>query len=587
MVRTLMRGNWERSALRRLAAPRFLPCLLRFFLLVAMGLPGTGFSDVSQPDEPPSQFRFRWSEAGRGLSEAGMTAVALDRDHGWLASGDGNGVRIVRIPAPGLPTASVAGAPAGMRWDRKLRVSGVTDLGFDRAGRLLVGTSQGFHRAGSTGQLVDHSPGVGRAARRIVRIAQRDRWVLVATLDGAFLADADDLAWRKLDAGFPSGPVTAVALTTALPGRTRLALALVAGTLWSLPVETGDDNRPLLGAPRQIPLPRVRGKGLPFDLQTHATGQGGDDVIVVYGDRLLVSENISSQDPDWRVVRPVLPPESIVRRVRFIAGHWWLATGRGLLTSSRLSGPWRRSSGPAGRADIRALAGDGEALYAAAGRGLLIGMRDDLRAPRAGDERTRVPEASAGPSIRSVQEAALEYLGLEMSELRVARRGLVRRGWLPALGLRFAADRDHSTSKFRDQTFTSGAVRHLRDDDDDRSLDLGASLTLQWDLGDTAFDDRWIDLSREGRLLAALRDDVLDEINQLFFERRSLLERQRGSLELASSPSADDGVLQIENRIGELTAGLDAWTGGWFSEQIVPDIGDPFVARSRSITPTF
>ena len=87
-------------------------------------------------------------------------------------------------------------------------------------------------------------------------------------------------------------------------------------------------------------------------------------------------------------------------------------------------------------------------------------------------------------------------------------------------------------------------------------------MTLQWDLGDTAFDERWIDVSREGRLLAALRDDVLDEVNQLYFERQRVL------AELAALPADDPASLGRRLRTEELAAGLDGWTGGWFTRRL-------------------
>jgi len=59
-----------------------------------------------------------------------------------------------------------------------------------------------------------------------------------------------------------------------------------------------------------------------------------------------------------------------------------------------------------------------------------------------------------------------------------------------------------------------------------------------------------------------LRDDVLDEITQLYFERRRTL-RQIAALG-ADSPEAEP----LHQRAAELAAGLDAWTGGWFSRQI-------------------
>ncbi len=69
--------------------------------------------------------------------------------------------------------------------------------------------------------------------------------------------------------------------------------------------------------------------------------------------------------------------------------------------------------------------------------------------------------------------------------------------------------------------------------------------------------------AREERQWISLRDDVLDEINLLFYERLRVL------LELASL--ADPDAYEAERlrlRAGELAAGLDAWTGGGFTHAL-------------------
>jgi len=54
---------------------------------------------------------------------------------------------------------------------------------------------------------------------------------------------------------------------------------------------------------------------------------------------------------------------------------------------------------------------------------------------------------------------------------------------------------------------------------------------------------------------------VLDEVNQLYFERQRVL----ASLD---APTGDVPVALLRLRAAELASGLDAWTGGWFSEQL-------------------
>ena len=67
-------------------------------------------------------------------------------------------------------------------------------------------------------------------------------------------------------------------------------------------------------------------------------------------------------------------------------------------------------------------------------------------------------------------------------------------------------------------------------------------------------------VSKEAREVIELRDDVLDEVTQLYFERR------RALLTLASDPSLPAvEAARLRLRADELGSGLDAWTGGWWS----------------------
>ncbi len=82
-------------------------------------------------------------------------------------------------------------------------------------------------------------------------------------------------------------------------------------------------------------------------------------------------------------------------------------------------------------------------------------------------------------------------------------------------------------------------------------------------------------MSRETRQVIALRDDVLDEINQLYFERQRVLLKldvlslnlDPGHREPGREGLAGERALLL-TRAAELAAGLDAWTGGWFSAQL-------------------
>jgi hypothetical protein len=112
-----------------------------------------------------------------------------------------------------------------------------------------------------------------------------------------------------------------------------------------------------------------------------------------------------------------------------------------------------------------------------------------------------------------------------------------------------------------DESFVSGALRQLADHDEERSDDNELSLTLTWEFADLAYHPEQIDISREAREIIELRDDVLDEITQLYFERRRVL------AELAAAESPAEAT-RLRLRAAELAAGIDAWTGGWFSRAL-------------------
>jgi hypothetical protein len=238
---------------------------------------------------------------------------------------------------------------------------------------------------------------------------------------------------------------------------------------------------------------------------------------------------------------------------------------RGLVRAEGAEGPWWRAASPAGRSPVLALAASGRGLFAAVDGGLLEGRPRSEPAPSqtsfpspSSSVGAVAPAAARDPDIRAVHAAALQYLDLRSARWRSRFDGLRRRGWLPELSLDFEATDDSDRTWDDDQAFISGETRFLRDRDHRRGREYSGRVKLTWDLPSLAYDDQWDDLSREVRQLIALRDDVLDEVNQLYFERRRIL------LDLASRDPSDPETTGLALRAAELAAGLDAWTGGWF-----------------------
>jgi hypothetical protein len=147
--------------------------------------------------------------------------------------------------------------------------------------------------------------------------------------------------------------------------------------------------------------------------------------------------------------------------------------------------------------------------------------------------------------------------------MEALRRGARRRGWWPLVSVRGGGEWDQSRNTDHDEAFISGDTRRLVDREIERDDTYDVSLLMTWDLGDVAYQPESIDVSREAREVIELRDDVLDEITQLYFERRALLAALRAP---AAMPPVEG--LRMRLRADELAAGIDAWTGGWFAAQV-------------------
>jgi len=84
---------------------------------------------------------------------------------------------------------------------------------------------------------------------------------------------------------------------------------------------------------------------------------------------------------------------------------------------------------------------------------------------------------------------------------------------------------------------------------------------LSWDLGDLIWSTDQTTIDSRSKLMVELREDVLDQVTRLYFERRRL------QAELAADALEPAVEFDKQLRVEELTALLDAFTGGKFSSQ--------------------
>jgi hypothetical protein len=464
-----------------------------------------------------------------GLGEA--SALAFDPDTGRVAVGDEQGVWLSR----GAAAAS-----------RVLHRGPVRDLAFGSDGGLYAATDRGLFHLDAMGRVSERSLGAG--ARLLRRILVTPEYLLAATSSGAFLS-REGWSWIRLDAGLPAGAVDALAVRPG-PGGADLWM-IVEGAVQRATLRTGTDGLVVEDTAR-VSISDGGGRRDAVDLSTSLPGA---EVAVLSRWGLSIH-----REGSWESFRAALPPGAEPLRFGHTAGRLWIATDRGLVEADSASGPWRRLAPPVGTAPVAVVAGGDAIVYAAGVRGLFAGhLVYDRGEPEGGIPLLEAVGAGE-PSVHQVHAAALRYLDLGPQRIRALQRGVRRRGWLPRFELRGSYGGARSRNHDYDEAFTYDAPRLFLDREKSRDRDFDVSAALVWDLPDLAYHPESIDVSKEAREIIELRDDVLDEITQLYFERR------RALLQLASQPaSSGEEAQRLRLRTDELGSGLDAWTGGWWS----------------------
>ncbi|OGI07905.1 MAG: hypothetical protein A3I68_02375 [Candidatus Melainabacteria bacterium RIFCSPLOWO2_02_FULL_35_15] len=87
-------------------------------------------------------------------------------------------------------------------------------------------------------------------------------------------------------------------------------------------------------------------------------------------------------------------------------------------------------------------------------------------------------------------------------------------------------------------------------------------LSVLWNTNQLFYDDEIKDILSQARLTANLKENLLDDVTRIYFQRRRL------QLENLVSPPKDQiSKLSADLQIAEFTGQLDSRTGGWFTKE--------------------
>lgn len=186
---------------------------------------------------------------------------------------------------------------------------------------------------------------------------------------------------------------------------------------------------------------------------------------------------------------------------------------------------------------------------------LPVSLAAPVAAPRVAGA-SPLDQFASEPSVREVQEAAMRYALVSDNVLNGYQSSAKWTKLLPRTRVRYREDVD-------DDTNVSVNEVGERDLDLDDNHNTNYEMQLEWRFDEMLMGPTRIQAIRETSRLVQLRDDILDEATKVYFDRR------RVQVDLAMNPPSDaKGRAAKDLRMEELTANLDALTGGWFSQRV-------------------
>lgn len=166
------------------------------------------------------------------------------------------------------------------------------------------------------------------------------------------------------------------------------------------------------------------------------------------------------------------------------------------------------------------------------------------------------------PTVQQVQAMALEYSKTDPRYVDAWLRASKNAAWLPELTAEY--DWGRGTDADYDYVVTDpSADPEIQQDSSGVGVDIDVKVRAKWQLDELVMSSNRIRTISEAQDVVKLRDKVLEEVTRLYFERRRL------QVDLLLNPGGDlKARTKNEMRLQELTALLDAYTGGRFSSAI-------------------
>ena len=440
---------------------------------------------------------------------------------------------------------------------------------------ILAGTREGLYRSDNKGtQWIRIFSGIGGLEDSVLSIAVhpvKSEIIFIGTGSGLYRTDNTGKDWNK-DRNLPAGSlVTSIAIDNAEPNIIYAATdkgmykSINNGIDWQRAFVTGlpESNNNISDGDEATATEEIE---TGVEIKSIVINPG-DSKIIFAGTRsgLLISENGGLT---WKKAGN---SGLINRDIRHLsvssedADSIFAATGNGVFRYSKVSDNWHELYNGLVSSDIHFLAfspdhkNDFITLWAAAKNGIFKTVPAVQTLPEHNNiEAEQVFSKFANePAIEEIRQAAMSYAEVQPEKIERWRKAAARKALLPDLRFEFDKNKSWQGSAY----YYSGKYV---DDDITNNKDKGWSVSLTWELGDLIWNDAQTSIDTRSKLMVELRDDILNEVTRLYFERRKM------QIEMFLSPHADiKEKIDKELRLQELTSDIDALTGSYLSKRLV------------------
>jgi hypothetical protein len=171
----------------------------------------------------------------------------------------------------------------------------------------------------------------------------------------------------------------------------------------------------------------------------------------------------------------------------------------------------------------------------------------------------------AEPTVKDVQKAAVKHYELEPARISRLSRNARLKGLIPNLSASFSNELGNRFTNTKDGLFpilpspdANPNPNFYKERVSESSDQLSWSVSASWELDRLVFAAESLD----AKSLTGLEENLIREVTTLFFSRRRIL----ASL-ILSPPDDDEEFFYELMRLDEITATLDAFTGGMFSKK--------------------